>query len=443
MLRVSSVVSWMSVRREARSPSLRSRSRRASFSTSTTASSTTTPRATRRPASIMVLSVAPVRSSTITAVRSESGMDTTLMSALRQSNRNAPMTRTTRTAPNRIARARLANESSMYDASRKTPGSMSTPGRPRRSSASAASTPRVTSSVFPSANTLEVTRGVEAALAELRRGLPGVDIDPGVFRLASYIEDSFANLARAILFGAVLVVLVIGAFLFDWRSALISVVSIPLSLLTAVIVLDLTGATLNTMMLAGLLVALGVVVDDAVVDVEKLARRLRERKEGDRASLLTLIHDTTLETRSIAIYATLIVVLAVMPIFFMGGISGALFTPLARSYVLAVVASMAVALSVTPALSLILLGARSRRLGEPPVAAWLPDRYETALGVVIRAPRVIYSAAGVVLVVGVAVAPFLGQSLLPAFKERDLLVNVSTAPRTSYAEPYRIPSRVR
>src|SRR5881628_2013743 len=295
---------------------------------------------------------------------------------------------------------------------------------------------------FPSANTLEVTRGVEAALAELRRGLPGVDIDPGVFRLASYIEDSFANLARAILFGAVLVVLVIGAFLFDWRSALISVVSIPLSLLTAVIVLDLTGATLNTMMLAGLLVALGVVVDDAVVDVEKLARRLRERKEGDRASLLTLIHDTTLETRSIAIYATLIVVLAVMPIFFMGGISGAFFTPLARSYVLAVVASMAVALSVTPALSLILLGARSRRVGEPPVAAWLRDRYETALGVVIRAPRVIYAVAGVVLVVGVAVAPFLGQSLLPAFKERDLLVNVSTAPGTSYAETYRITSRV-
>ncbi len=295
---------------------------------------------------------------------------------------------------------------------------------------------------FPSANTLEVTRGVEQALAELRRGLPGVEIDATVFRLASYIEDSISNLTQAIIIGACLVILVIGAFLFDWRTALISVVSIPLSLLAAVIALQLTGATINTMILAGLVVALGVIIDDAVVDVEKLTRRLRERKEGDGASIATVIYETTLETRSAAIYATLIIMLAVTPIFFMGGVSGAFFEPLAQSYLAAVVASMAVALTVTPALSLMLLGKASPSVREPPMAVWLRDRYQVALRSVIKAPRKAFIAAGVLVVGGIALGPLLGQSLLPALKERELLVNWTTAPGTSHAETYRITARV-
>jgi CzcA family heavy metal efflux pump len=295
---------------------------------------------------------------------------------------------------------------------------------------------------LPSANTLEVTRAVEQALAELRRGLPGVEIDATVFRLASYIEESISNLTQAIVLGAILVVLVVGAFLFNWRSALISLVSIPLSLIAAVTVLQLTGATINIMLLTGLLVALGVVIDDAVVDVEKLMQRLREPAEGRAASIVTLIRETTLETRSITIYAALIVILSVTPIFFMGGVAGAFFGPFALAYVLAVVASMVVALTVAPALSVMLLGRARGEIRELPITARFRDRYDAVLGSVIKAPRNVFVAAGVVLVAGIAVAPLLGQSLLPSLKERELLVSWNTAPGTSSVETYRITSRV-
>jgi len=294
---------------------------------------------------------------------------------------------------------------------------------------------------FPAANTLEVTRAVDQALAELSRGLPGVQIDTKVFRLATYVEDSISNLTLAIVIGALLVILVIGAFLFDWRSALVSVVSIPVALLAGVIALYLTGATINTMILSGLVVALAVVIDDAVADVETLLRRLRERKQGG-ASVATIIYETTLQTRSAALYATLIVILAVTPIFFMGGVSGAFFEPLAWSYVLAVVASMLVALTVTPALSLLLRGDAPRAHRESPVALWLLDKYDAGLRRIIRAPRKAFIAVGVVVLAGVGVLPLLGQSLLPSFKEGNLLVNWSTAPGTSHAETYRITSRV-
>jgi Cu/Ag efflux pump CusA len=269
---------------------------------------------------------------------------------------------------------------------------------------------------FPRANTLEVTRGVEQALGELRRGLPGVDIDPTVFRLASYIEDSIANLAYAIAAGAILVALVIGAFLFNWRAALISVISIPLSLLAALIVLHMTGATLNTMILAGLALALGVIIDDAMLDVQKIMTRLRERGEHESASIASVVYETTLETRSSTIYATLIVMLAVTPIFFMGGISGAFFGPLALSYLLAVLTSMVVALTVTPALSVMLLASSSRDLHESPAAIWPRNRYEAILRRIIQAPRKTFVAAAVVVVCAAAVWPFLGQSLLPSLK---------------------------
>jgi len=295
---------------------------------------------------------------------------------------------------------------------------------------------------LPSANTLEVTRAVEQALAELRRGLPGVEIDGGVFRLASYIEDSISNLALTIVFGAILVVLIVGAFLFNWRSALVSVISIPLSLLAAATVLQLTGATINIMILAGLLLALGVVIDDAVVDVEKLMKRLRARAEGDSTSIVTLIGETTLETRGITIYAALIAILSVLPIFFMGGVAGAFFEPLALAYSLAVVASMVVALTVTPALCLLLLEKAPRQTREFPIAARVRDRYDALLNSVINAPRKVFVACGIALVAGIVVAPLLGHSLLPALQERVLLVNWNTAPGTSAAETFRITSRV-
>ena len=295
---------------------------------------------------------------------------------------------------------------------------------------------------FPAANTLEVTRGVEQALAELKRGLPGVKVDSTLFRLASYIEDSIANLAYALAAAALLVVAVIGVLLYSWRTALIAAIAIPLSLLAALLALQLGGATLNSMIMAGLIVALGVVIDDAVIDTEKIMRRLEARNDGSDASIAGIIFQTTLETRSASVYAMAIVMLAVTPIFFMGGVSGAFFEPLALAYLLAVAASMLVALTVTPVLSLMLLGKGGRSAGEPPLLARLSGLYEDVLRRALAARRKLFVAAAVAVVGGTALWPFLGQSLLPALKERELLVNWTTAPGTSYAETYRITSRV-
>jgi CzcA family heavy metal efflux pump len=295
---------------------------------------------------------------------------------------------------------------------------------------------------FPSANTLEVTRATDQALAELSRGLPGVKIDTKVFRLASYVDDSIFNLTQALVIGGVLAMLVIGAFLFNWRSTLISVASVALSLLAAVIALHLTGATINTMILAGLIIALSVVIEDVVVDVETLLERLRARKPDSDVSVFTVVFETTMESQRGALYATLIVVLAVLPIFFMGGVAGAFFEPLAVSYLLAVLASLVVALTITPVLGFMFLGKTSSEERESPIAVWLSDRYAAALARVIGTPRKVLLAASIVLVASIAAVPFLGQSLLPNFKERDLQVNWSTPPGTSHTETQRITAKV-
>src|SRR3989449_697324 len=205
---------------------------------------------------------------------------------------------------------------------------------------------------FPGTNTLEVTRGVEAALEALRLGLPGVEVDPRIFRAATFIEMAFENIGVALLLGGVLVVLALGAFLASWRTALISLVAIPLSLLAAALVLSLRGATLNTMVLAGFVIAVGVIVDDAIIAIEHIVWRLRERRlRGSDQSTTAIIREASLEVSRPGLYATLIVMLAVAPVFFMQGVSGAFFTPLAVSYLLAVLASLVVALTVTPAMS--------------------------------------------------------------------------------------------
>jgi CzcA family heavy metal efflux pump len=292
---------------------------------------------------------------------------------------------------------------------------------------------------FPWANTLGVTSGIEAALAELRPGLPDVDIDSTIFRPATFIELSIHNLTIALIVGAVLVALILGAFLFEWRTVFISLISIPLSLVVAGLVLYLRGTTINTMVLAGFVVALGSIVDDAIIDVENIMRRLREnRAKGDaRKSTATVVLEASLEIRRAIFYATLIIVLAVMPVFFMGGLSGAFFEPLAVAYSLALMASMVVALTVTPALCLLLLN-RAAVARESPVAAWLRRNYRTLLARIIRAPTPVYLGCGLVLLAGAAALPTLGQSLLPSFKERDFLMHWLTPPGTSHPEMYRM-----
>ena len=292
---------------------------------------------------------------------------------------------------------------------------------------------------FPSANTLEVTRGVEEALDQLRPGLTGIEMDSTIFRPATFIETAIDNLRRAMLIGCLLVVLILIAFLFEWRTALISLVSIPLSLIAAAVVLAFRGATINTMVLAGLVIAIGVVVDDAIIDVENIWRRLRQRaREHTRIPIARVILEASLEVRSPIVYATLINIVAVVPIFFMEGLSGAFFEPLALSYALAVGASMIVALTVTPAMSLILLrGARLERR-DSAVVRVLKDRYGRVLSWVLRRPLPTIAAIAVVAVAGLGVTPFLGQSLLPNFKERDFLMHWLTKPGTSLPEETRI-----
>jgi CzcA family heavy metal efflux pump len=292
---------------------------------------------------------------------------------------------------------------------------------------------------FPSASVPEITHRVEQALRELAQGLPGVKIDTSVFRLASYIEDSVANLIGALLAGAILVVLVAGALRRSWRSALILVVNIPLSLMVAVIALYMAGATLNTMISAGLLVALAVVIDDAIVDVDRVMGRLRDRAAG--ATIPAIIVETAREMRGPAFYSSLVVIFSVVPIFCMGGVTGAFLEPFAASYLCAVLASMVVALTVTPALCFILFAERTA-VAESAVVTALSTRYERRLRRVIAAPRRVFAAAVILAIAGAVAWPFLGESLLPPLREREMVVAWNTPPGTSHAETQRITWRV-
>jgi CzcA family heavy metal efflux pump len=292
---------------------------------------------------------------------------------------------------------------------------------------------------FPWANTLQVTRGVEAALEAMKPGLPGIDIDAKIFRPATFIELSIQNLASAMLIGCLLVVLILGMFLYSWRPAVISCIAIPLSLMGATLVLYLRGATINTMILAGLVISVGVVVDDAIIDIENIVRRLRQhRQEKGGKSTARVILDASLEVRSAIVYATLIDAMTLLPVFFMEGLSGAFFKPLAVSYALAVLASMVVALTVTPAMGFLLL--RNAPLGHdvPPLVRWLQRGYGAVLSRIVGRPRLVYMAVGAVALAGVGVAPLLGQSLLPEFKERDFLMHWVTKPGTSHPEMFRM-----
>lgn len=295
---------------------------------------------------------------------------------------------------------------------------------------------------LPWGNTLEVTEGVEAALAEMQPGLSGIQIDTEIFRPASFIDESLNNLSFSLLLGVLLVIAVLAVFLFQWRTALISIIAIPLSLVTAALVLYLSGSSINVMILAGLVIAVGVVVDDAIIDIENIVRRMRqERAAGTGRSPAKVVLEASLEVRGPIIYATLIIIAAAVPIFFLQGLTGAFFRPLAIAYTLAVLSSMVVALTVTPALALILLRNAPLNPREPPVVRWLKSGYIPALGRIIKRPWPVFAVFGALVLGGAVVAPTLGQSLLPDFKERDFLMHWVTQPGTSVEEEYRISER--
>ena len=276
----------------------------------------------------------------------------------------------------------------------------------------------------------------------MRPGLQGVDIDTTIFRPATFIEQSVDNLTRALLIGIALVILIIAAFLFDWRTAFISLIAIPLSLIAAILVLELRDTTINVMVLAGLVVAIGVVVDDAIIDVENIVRRLRQaRAAGSDESTFSIVLNASVEVRSAITYATLINVVAIVPIFFLEGLSGSFFAPLALSYGLAVLVSMVVALTVTPALCLVMLSRGRAAHRESPLLRWLKRGYGAVLARVIRRPSPAILTALALILAGLFIFPTLGASLLPNFKERDFLMHWLTQPGTGAEEERRVSIR--
>lgn len=297
---------------------------------------------------------------------------------------------------------------------------------------------------FPGANTLEVTRGVEEALAAMRPGLTGIEVDSTIFRPATYIELAIGNLTTALALGALLAALALIALFFSLRTALISLVAIPLALVAATFVLYLRGATFNVLVLAGLVIALGAVIDDAVVTVENIARRLRRRREaGATVSASEVVLEAALELRGPLVFATLVMLLAVTPIFFLEGLSGPFFQPFVLTYALALLASMLVALTVTPALSLILLSNGHLQHRESPLVSWLQRGYSGILKRVLPAAYPTLIVTGVLILGGLALIPLLWQqSLLPAFKQTDLLIQWEGAPGTSGPEMSRITAQV-
>src|SRR5215216_3966697 len=295
---------------------------------------------------------------------------------------------------------------------------------------------------YRGANTLEVSRGVEEAMAEMAPGLPGIKYDTTIFRPATFIEQSIGNLRTAMLWGIVLVVLILAAFLFEWRTAFISLIAIPLSLVAAVLILNAAGVTINVMVLAGLVVAIGVVVDDAIIDVENIVRRLRQaRAAGSTASTFRIVLDASVEVRTAITYATFINVVAVVPVLFLQGLSGSFFRPLVLSYGLAVLVSMVVALTVTPALCLLLLSRGRFRDRESPLLRVLKRGYGGVLAVILRRPSPAIAVAAACLLAGAVIYPTLGNQLLPNFKERDFLMHWLTEPSTSATEETRISQR--
>ena len=295
------------------------------------------------------------------------------------------------------------------------------------------------------ANTMEVTRNLEAALADLAPVFEraGIEVFPRLHRPATFIESSLATVRTALAIGAVLVILVLLVFLRDARTAFISLTAIPLSLLSAVIVLHALGVTLNTMTLGGLAIAIGEVVDDAIIDVENIVRRLRENEaRGRPRSAFAVVLDASIEVRAAIVYATASVVLVFLPLLTMSGLSGRFFGPLAQSYLLAIGASLIVALTVTPALCLALLGRGLPHPREPRIQTILRARYAARLERMLARPLPLYAAAAAVFGLGIAALPFLGGEFLPEFREGHLVLQLSGPPGTALDESLRIGRRI-
>ncbi len=270
---------------------------------------------------------------------------------------------------------------------------------------------------LPWADTVELTRGVEEVVRDLEPALPSIRFDATLFQQENFIQTAIDNLSDAILLGFLLVVVILALFLFEWRVALISVLTIPLSITATLLVLYAQDQTINTMTLAGLVIALGVLVDDAIIDVENIVRRLRQhRLSGSGVSTAKVVLDASLEVRSPIVFATLIIVAASLPVFLLEGLTGAFFQPLALAYTLAILASLVVALTVTPALTLIMLRNAPIERRQSPVVRHLQTGYVRVLRPIIRRPWRVYAGTGLLLVLALAVLPTARAGPAPALQ---------------------------
>ncbi|MHB0970433.1 MAG: efflux RND transporter permease subunit [Thermoanaerobaculia bacterium] len=295
----------------------------------------------------------------------------------------------------------------------------------------------------PGANTLELTQRLDAVLDDVQKSLPaGMEIDRHVFRQSDFIGVAVRNVVGSLRDGAILVIAIVFLFLMSARATGITVLAIPLSLVTAIIAMRLFGVTINTMTLGGMAIAVGALVDDAIIDVENVLRRLREnssRPESEQRSAIDVIFAASKEVRSSIVYATAIIILVFTPLFFLSGIEGRLLRPLGFAYVVSLAASLIVALTVTPALCYFLL-IRSKALehGDSRVVAWLKEMYARTLDVTLFRWRTISVAGAIALALAIAALLFAGRSFLPDFNEGTLTINAVTLPGTSLAESDRI-----
>lgn len=322
------------------------------------------------------------------------------------------------------------------------------PQTPRLGVASERGKPAVLLTVTkqPATGTIELTEQLEEAIADVKKNLPpDVNISTDIFRQSTFIESSVDNVQTSLLEGAIFVVIVLFLFLANVRTTVISLVTIPLSLLVSVITLHLLGYTLNTMSLGGMAIAIGSLVDDAIVDVENVWRHLREnrqRPEGDRRPTLKVVYDASREVRMPILNSTLIIIVSFLPLFFLSGMEGRMLIPLGIAFIVALVASTVVALTLTPVLCSYLLGRDGRRDGTLPreafITVWLRKYYRKALLWALGHRKGVVASAAVLFVVTLALFFTLGRSFLPPFNEGSFTVNVSLMPGIALDESDRI-----
>ena len=313
---------------------------------------------------------------------------------------------------------------------------------PKRGTASANGKPAVLLGIQkqPRANTLELTKRLDAVLDDVAEKLPdGMTLNKHIFRQADFISVAVTNVIHALRDGAILVIIIVLVFLANVRATFITVLAIPLSLVTAVLILQVFGATINTMTLGGMAIAIGALVDDAVIDVENVFRRLRENyalPEARRKNSLEVVYQASVEIRSSIVFATLIIVLVFTPLFFLSGVEGRLLQPLGIAYVISLVASLLVAVSVTPVLCLLLLPrSKAVRAGrEPRVVHALKRWYGPILNGAMNHPWFVIVPVLVLFLVAIAAIPLLGRSFLPEFNEGSLTITATSIPGISLEE---------